>query len=119
MMTLEEANDYASRTDFCELCLQNYPPRECYGCPYSDFISLSKKLIKNQLKYRWHDLKKNPDDLPENGRLVETVYVPARLPIHTINYAYGHEYGGKGFNKRTDTIVIAWREVEPFEEEQI
>lgn len=113
MMTLEEANRYASQTNFCEYCKQDFLS-SCSGCPYWDYITLSRQLIKNQLKYKWHDLRIDPNDLPGEGKLIETVYVPAHLPIHNMNYRYGHEYGGGGFNKRTDAIVIAWREVEPF-----
>ena len=117
IMTLEEANRYASQTNFCEYCKQDILS-SCAGCPYSDYITLSRQLIKKQLKYRWHDLRNDPTDLPRDGKLVETVFVPACLPIHTINYRYGHEYGGEGFNKRTDATVIAWREVEPYKEEE-
>ena len=117
MITLEEANSYADRVDFCEYCGQE-AQLSCGGCLYLNFITLSRRLIKNQLKYRWHDLRINPNDLPGEGTLIETVYVPAHLPIRTINYRYGHEYGGEGFNKRTDAIVIAWRGVEPFKAEE-
>ena len=117
IMTLEEADRYASQTNFCEYCKQDILS-SCAGCPYSDYIMLSKQLIKNQLKYRWHDLRNDPTDLPRDGELVETVFVPARLPIHAINYRYGHEYGSEGFNKRTDATVIAWREVEPYKEKE-
>lgn len=119
MMTLEEAKEYVDRTDFCGSCSQDCPPRECYGCPYSDFISLSKKLIKSQLKYRWHDLRKNPDDLPKDGRLVEIVYLLKGCPDNPAYYGYGHWCGSsKNFNNRTDANIIAWREVEPFKVEE-
>lgn len=74
-------------------------------------------------KYRWHDLRKNPEDLPNNTRTVIIAYEGfegksgykyydvAFLGAGDLWYSaevYNFEYHDEGF------LVLAWREVEPF-----
>ena len=90
-------------------------------------FEISIKAIEKQNKYRWHDLRKNPRDLPEDGETVEVVYeyydfdAEADLPKygHSRYYhdIYGTEFwGGDAFNG-LQLNVIAWRYIEPIEEE--
>lgn len=92
-------------------------------------------------KYSWHDLRKNPKDLPEksgeNAREFEVVlkrkyndfkyYSHARRlrlsddKVYWCDTNYGYlnhpKYvQGKGGDETLD--VIAWREIEPFESEE-
>lgn len=117
MMTLEEANKYASQTNFCEYCEQDFLS-SCSGCPYWDYITLSKQLIKNQLKYRWHDLRNDPNDLPEDNKEI----------LVTFRYYFSDEeetavlwHTEEGWVSTLGLIhgrIIAWREIEPFWEEE-
>lgn len=95
--------------------------------------------LEKEKKYRWHDLRKDPDDLPRD--LDESVMYTC---VH-LNHLYDPEYPAYYFNLDTaefgfwrniyddatlefvdcvfDTVsdlgyerVIAWREIEPFEE---
>lgn len=79
-------------------------------------------------KYRWHDLRKNPEDLPEDiyrnviiayedfeEKSGYKYYDVAFLDVDDLWYSaeisnYG--YHDEGF------FVVAWREIEPFEEEE-
>lgn len=85
-----------------------------------------KLLVENDLKnekYRWHDLRKNPDDLPEEdskivvfyGTLYEKSYYniePAkmfRLPLTVIHDDdNGHDI----------LSPVAWKYIELFDEEE-
>lgn len=82
--------------------------------------------VKKQDKYRWHDLRENPWDLPDTDRDVEII-VNAQFsekPFHQIarsadKEGYVWEISGQLFYETLDasTIrVIAWREIELFEE---
>ena len=70
-------------------------------------------------KYRWHDLRKNPDDLPEaigGGDESEYVLVMIGTPEwNSWEQAYYHH--GKRMWSTYEQNVFAWRYVEPFKEE--
>ena len=80
---------------------------------------VSKALEKSD-KYRWHDLRKNPDDLPEAdeyGYGSEYVLVMIGTPEwNDCEWAY--------YNHNTrlwstyEQNIFAWRYIEPFEEEE-
>ena len=68
-------------------------------------------------KYRWHDLRKNPDDLPEDNGYGESEYVLAMIGTPEWNgweQAYYHH--GKRLWSTYEQNVFAWRYIEPFEE---
>lgn len=69
----------------------------------------------------WHDLKEDPEDLPTKE---ENEYLVAwrRAPYMDIYYEVGSwefiEGYGYGFHYSHSECIIAWREIEPFEEEE-
>lgn len=75
-------------------------------------------------RYRWHDLRKNPNDLP-NGDWDKKILCVVRSPIrfyeryHICHYVRG-EFIGFYEHKKVDSgifqTVTAWRYIEPFEE---
>ena len=77
------------------------------------------KALEKADKYRWHDLRKNPDDLPEaigGGDESEYVLVMIGTPEwNSWEQAYYHH--GKKLWSTYDQNVFAWRYVEPFKEE--
>ena len=77
------------------------------------------KALKKADKYRWHDLRKNPDDLPEAdeyGRS-EFVFVMTGTPEwYSCEWAYYHH--DKKLWSIYEQDVFAWRYIEPFEEEE-
>ena len=77
------------------------------------------KALEKADKYRWHDLRKNPDDLPEAiGGGYESEYVLVMIGTPEWNsweQAYYHH--GKRLWSTYEQNVFAWRYIEPFEEE--
>ena len=85
-----------------------------------EILKLNKIVIKaleKADKYRWHDLRKNPDDLPEAdeyGRS-EFVFVMTGTPEwYSCEWAYYHH--DKKLWSIYEQDVFAWRYIEPFEE---
>ena len=76
------------------------------------------KALEKADKYRWHDLRKNPDDLPEAiGGGYESDYVLVMIGTPEWNdweQAYYHH--GKRLWSTYEQNVFAWRYIEPFEE---
>ena len=77
------------------------------------------KALEKADKYRWHDLRKNPDDFPEAvGGGYESDYVLVLIGTPEWNsweQAYYHH--DKKLWSTYDQNVFAWRYVEPFKEE--
>ena len=80
---------------------------------------LITSLIEKDRKYRWHDLRKNPEDLPTHTKTVEVELWSEFLgiyhdhdSIHDIDDGLwmSYPYGGNKWGK-----VIGWREIEPME----
>ena len=79
------------------------------------------KALEKADKYRWHDLRKNPDDLPEADEYGCSEYV--LVMIGTPEWD-NHEWAYYNHNTRMwstpfyEQNVFAWRYIEPFEEEE-
>ena len=76
------------------------------------------KALEKADKYRWHDLRKNPDDLPEADGNSESDYVLVMIGTPEWNsweQAYYHH--GKRLWSTYEQNVFAWRYIEPFKEE--
>ena len=75
------------------------------------------KALEKADKYKWHDLRKNPDDLPEaigDGYESEYVLVMTGTPEwNSWEQAYYHH--GKRLWSTYEQNVFAWRYIEPFE----
>ena len=78
------------------------------------------KALEKADKYRWHDLRKNPDDFPEAvGGGYESEYVLVMIGTPEWNsweQAYYHH--GKRLWSTYEQNVFAWRYIEPFEEDE-
>ena len=85
-----------------------------------ELLQLNKivsKALEKADKYRWHDLRKNPDDLPEDNGYGESDYVLVMIGTPEWNrweQAYYHH--GKRLWSTYEQNVFAWRYIEPFEE---
>ena len=75
-----------------------------YPMDYAVAFEKAIDALENQNKYRWHDLRKDPNDLPkvEDGIMVLTKHIGG--------------YGLRTAFMVSNTDTIAWREIEPFEE---
>ena len=90
-----------------------------------EILELNKIVIKaleKADKYRWHDLRKNPDDLPEGFEGGdESEYVLAMIGTPEWNSweqaYYHHDKKMWSTCSLYEQNVFAWRYVEPFKEE--
>ena len=87
-----------------------------------ELLQLNKivsKALEKADKYRWHDLRKNPDDLPEGFEgSYESDYVLVMIGTPEWNgweQAYYHH--GKRLWSTYEQNVFAWRYIEPFKGE--
>ena len=87
---------------------------------YYEAIEMAVEALEKADKYRWHDLRKNPDDLPEaigDGYESEYVLVMTGTPEwNSWEQAYYHH--DKKLWSTYEQDVFAWRYIEPFEEEE-
>ena len=117
-MTNEEANKEAIKGIERNICNHMDLCRwvDCEKCA----VGLAIKALEKADKYRWHDLRKNPDDLPEAiGDGYESDYVLVMIGTPEWNsweQAYYHH--GKKMWSTYEQNVFAWRYIEPFEEEE-
>ena len=84
---------------------------------YYEAIEMAVDALEKADKYRWHDLRKNPDDLPEDNGYGESEYVLIMTGTPEWNsweQAYYHH--GKRLWSTYEQDVFAWRYIEPFEE---
>lgn len=90
-------------------------------------LNAVESLMKNhelKSKYRWHDLRKNPNDLPDDNDTRSEYVVTDGSQYFTSKYFGKGEYfngcweypDGVFECNAYDVDVIAWREIEPFEE---
>ena len=86
---------------------------------FDDAIYMAIKALEKADKYKWHDLRKNPDDLPEADGNSESDYVLVMIGTPEWNsweQAYYHH--DKMMWSTYDQNVFAWRYIEPFKEEE-
>ena len=90
------------------------------GCAFGQNMDDVKKALEKADKYRWHDLRKNPDDLPEaiGGSYVsEYVFVMIGTPEWN-SWEQAYYKHDKQMWSTYEQNVFAWRYIEPFEEEE-
>ena len=104
-----------------EILKKNKPTcdtREC-GKKLCMAVDAAIEVLEKADKYRWHDLRKNPDDLPEADGNSESDYVLVMIGTPEWNsweQAYYHH--GKRLWSTYEQDVFAWRYIEPFKEEE-
>ena len=87
-----------------------------------EILQLNKiisKALKKADKYRWHDLSKNPDDLPEADGNSESDYVLAMIGTPEWNsWEQAYYKHDKQLWSTYEQNVFAWRYIEPFKGEE-
>ncbi len=88
-----------------------------------EILKLNKIVIKaleKADKYRWHDLRKNPDDLPEAiGGGYESDYVLVMIGTPEWNsWEQAYYKHDKQMWSTYEQNIFAWRYIEPFKEEE-
>ena len=95
--------------------------KDAYIKAKEDACILAVEALEKADKYRWHDLRKNPDDLPEDNGYGCSEYV---LVMTGTPEWDNHEWAYYNHNTRMWSTplygqdVFAWRYIEPFEEEE-
>ena len=87
---------------------------------YYEAIEMAVDSLEKADKHRWHDLRKNPDDLPEAiGGGDESEYVLVMIGTPEWNHCefvyYNHIAKMWSIYEQN---VFAWRYIEPFKEEE-
>ena len=86
---------------------------------YYEAIEMAVEALEKADKYRWHDLRKNPDDLPEADGNSESDYVLVMIGTpEWNNWEQAYYHHGKRLWSTYEQNVFAWRYIEPFEEEE-
>ena len=84
---------------------------------YYEAIEMAVDALEEADKYRWHDLRKNPDDLPEaigDGYESEYVLVAIGTPKwYYCEWAY-YNHDKKVWSTHEQQDGFAWRYIEPF-----
>lgn len=84
---------------------------------FDDAIYTAIEALEKADKYRWHDLRKNPDDLPEADGNSESDYVLVMIGTPEWNsWEQAYYSHGKRLWSTYEQNVFAWRYIEPFEE---
>ena len=90
------------------------------GTISEEAIKMAIEALEKADKYRWHDLRKNPDDLPEADEYGCSEYVLIMIGTpewDNHEWAY-YNYNTKGWSTPFyEQNVFAWRYIEPFKEE--
>ena len=88
------------------------------GTISEEAIKMAIEALEKADKYRWHDLRKNPDDLPEADEYGCSEYVLIMIGTpewDNHEWAY-YNYNTKGWSTPFyEQNVFAWRYIEPFE----
>ena len=86
---------------------------------YYEAIEMAIEALEKADKYRWHDLRKNPDDLPEAIGDSESEYVLVMIGTPEWNsWEQAYYSHGKRLWSTYEQNVFAWRYIEPFKEEE-
>lgn len=133
----------------CQFCYEN-PDRDrslaCMNCSMgygrlADWLEELKELREYKEKYRWHDLRKNPDDLPDVPHPESTWFevvqedneacMPRAAMQYDDEYGFGFYqeiYAARSFGyvdtefKTVEELnqapVVAWKAIEEFESEE-
>ena len=81
---------------------------------YKDFADVYEQGWKDAVeRYRWHDLIKNPNDLPPNE--TEVIAYDGEYNLAIYDHEYKHWYDSREYMELR--FVKAWREIETFKGE--
>lgn len=94
----------------------------CRGCKASKTIKFALNAISEREKYKWHDIVKDPKDLPKNR------FALCIIAFKDVDGMYGHfinfaDYrNGEFYYQDGDPVekdrVFAWKYPYPFKEEE-
>ena len=97
---------------------------------FSQGLALAEETFENAERYKWHNLRKNPNDLPEEN---DKEYLCIKKDFQYDFFEFNTEYNCFGYIasmiheeldscpteswfEGTDEEIIAWKYIEPFED---
>ena len=86
-----------------------------YHVDTQDAVDFAIEVLEKADKYRWHDLRRNPDDLPPKETEVLT-YDGDLYNLAIYDHEYKHWYDS--YEDMELRFVKAWRKIETFKEEE-
>ena len=102
-------------------CYNGFRGKEAYIKAKEDACILAVEALEKADKYKWHDLRKNPDDLPEAiGGGYESEYVLVMIGTPEWNHCefVYYDHNRKVWPSLYEQNIFAWRYIEPFKEEK-
>lgn len=102
-----------------EELLEFIKEKECFIIPKDSWVVNGidvNKAIEDADKYKWHDLRKNPDDLP---KLDTTVIIATSYGDSDIEYCHDFmiDKNGEKVWCLVSDYIIAWKYIQEFSEE--
>lgn len=85
---------------------------------YYEAMEMAVDALKKADKYRWHDLRKNPDDLPEGDEYGKSDYVLVMIGTPEWDHCelVYYNYKRRAWSSLYENNVFAWRYIELFNE---
>ena len=82
---------------------------------------MRKQIVMNQDEYKWHDLRQNPDELPDKSMFFKSLLCLDRHGNYMTDCNLYWDFENEWFESESDGViindVIAWKKIEPFETE--
>lgn len=107
---LHRANAEDEKLDRCIECMKEHEQ-------LAEWLEELEELRKYKEKYKWHDLRKNPDDLPEDIKYV-WVFIKGEFTHRSWHDSHGWRRRNSNILYYNDESVLAWREIEEFKSEE-
>lgn len=95
-MTSRDTIAYAIKKELSFESLKNFC--DSWGFTIKEFEEFLEDAVKAE-KYRWHDLLKNPNDLPDK---------PIQVEVFGINYHYAHAKYGRFYDRNSGEYHYEW-----------
>ena len=105
---------YCQYNGDCEKC-KLYLPRENICMDAHDIVTHSV-ILEHYDKYKWHNLRENPEDLPSDfSKVLVCFRLSPKMNIYEVClYKNGYFCMSFGTRASENRNVLGWREVEPF-----
>lgn len=116
---MKEVEKHEETFEWCNNCKEYDTEQHCCHRWTKRIRDTLKEQKEYSEKYKWHDLRKNPDDLPEIGYSCMAWFDNADVSCvvrYEDTWVYNEYYGLREMPKEDSDKIIAWREIDLFEE---
>lgn len=111
----------------CQYPVQQFCNDNCMNGVDQCEFSLAISALEKAEKYKWHDLRKDPEDLPKEGKygFSDPVLAYDWADYGVCRYDFKkNKWYTRDLNLRDEDDscyspdIVAWRQIDPFEEEE-